>query len=337
LRKTTKRNTANLDYAELAIRRAIFAAHKNITRVHLYNATQKNDQAAIASVKQELQSLVEELHGIKITYMKLWERENRSWWLDKNMGDYNKLADRFLNLDKQVYIDPSEEITDGQRMVTLRTLFNDQTIVYTTDGTDPVASSRVYASPLPVSSKTLIKASVLVNGQPFGLTQKLIFLHKGIGNLAKLNSKYSSYNPAYAAGGDMALLDGIKGSNNFADGRWQGYQGQDVDIEIDLKKIMPVKSVSMDCMQNSYSWIVLPANVTVYSSIDGKNFTPIKTINHEIPMNAKGQFTHTFMANFDTLNTRYLKVVAKSTGLLPAWHHAAGGESFIFMDEIVVE
>jgi hypothetical protein len=54
-------------------------------------------------------------------------------------------------------------------------------------------------------------------------------------------------------------------------------------------------------------------------------------------MNAKGQFTHTFMANFDTLNTRYLKVVAKSTGLLPAWHHAAGGESFIFMDEIVVE
>jgi hypothetical protein len=337
LRKTTRRNAANLDYAELAIRRAIFGAHKNIARVHLYEATQKNDQAAIARVKQELQSLVEELHGIKITYMKLWERENRSWWLDKNMGDYNKLADRFLNLDKQVYIDPSEEITDGQRMVTLRTLFNDQTIVYTTDGTDPVASSRVYATPLPVSSKTLIKASVLVNGQPFGLTQKLIFLHKGIGNLAKLNSRYSSYNPAYAAGGDMALLDGIKGSNNFADGRWQGYQGQDVDIEIDLKKIMPVKSVSMDCMQNSYSWIVLPANVTVYSSIDGKNFTPIKTINHEIPMNAKGQFTHTFMANFDTLNTRYLKVVAKSTGLLPAWHHAAGGESFIFMDEIVVE
>ncbi len=337
LRKTTKRNAANLDYVELAIRRVIFAAHKNIARVHLYEATQKNDQLAIAKVKLELQSLVEELHGIKTTYLLLWERENRNWWLDKNMGDYNKLADRFLNLDKQVYIDPSEEITDGQRMVTLRTLFNDQTIVYTTDGTDPVASSRVYASPLPVSSKTLIKASVLVNGQPYGLTQKLIFLHKGIGNLAKLNSKYSSYNPAYAAGGYMALLDGIKGSNNFADGRWQGYQGQDVDIEIDLKKITPVQSISMDCMQNSYSWILLPASVTVYSSTDGKNFTPLKTINHEIPMDAKGQFTHTFMANFESLNTRYLKIVAKSTGLLPAWHHAAGGESFIFMDEIVVE
>jgi len=90
-------------------------------------------------------------------------------------------------------------------------------------------------------------------------------------------------------------------------------------------------------MQNSYSWILLPASITVSSSIDGKNFTPLKTINHEIPMDAKGQFTHTFMANFESLNTRYLKIVAKSTGLLPAWHHAAGGESFIFMDEIVVE
>jgi hypothetical protein len=43
------------------------------------------------------------------------------------------------------------------------------------------------------------------------------------------------------------------------------------------------------------------------------------------------------MAGFENLNTRYLKVVAKSTGPLPAWHHAAGGESFIFADEIVIE
>jgi len=337
LQKITKRNKANLDFAILALRRIIFAAHRNIARVHLYAATQKNNTQAIAQVKKELQDLVAELHGIKIYYMHLWERENRNWWLDKNMNDYNKLADRLINLDKQVYIEPSEEITDGQRLVTLRTLFNDQAILYTTDGTDPVASSRVFTSPLPISSKTLIKASVLVNRQPYGLTQKLIFLHKGIGNLAKLNSKYSSYNPAYAAGGDMALLDGIKGSNNFADGRWQGYSGQDLNIEIDLKKVMPVHSISMDCMQNSYSWIILPADVSIYTSADGKNYTLIKTITHSIPMDSKGQFTHTFMANFDTLNTRYLKVIAKSTGPLPAWHHAAGGDSFIFADEIVIE
>lgn len=337
LRKTTRRNAANLDFAELALRRVIFAAHKNIARVHLYATTRQNDTDAIQQVKTELKSLVEELHGIKITYMQLWMRENRNWWLDKNMNDYNKLADRLINLNKQIYIEPAEEILDGQRQVTLRTLFNDQVIVYTTDGTDPSATSRVYTSPLPIGSKTLIKASALVNGQPFGLSQKLVFLHKGIGNLLRLNSKYSSYNPAYAAGGDMALLDGIKGSNNFADGRWQGYQGQDLNIEIDLKKITPIRLINIDFMQNSYSWIVLPANVNIYSSTDGENYTLLKTIEHTIPLDAKGQFTHTFMTGFDALNTRYLKIIAKSTGPLPSWHHAAGGESFIFADEIVIE
>jgi hexosaminidase len=176
-----------------------------------------------------------------------------------------------------------------------------------------------------------------VNEQPFGLSQKLIFLHKGIGNLKKLNSTYSNYNPAYAAGGEMALLDGIKGSNNFADGRWQGFQGQDLDIEIDLKKVTAVNSISMDCMQNSYSWIELPISVNIYTSADGINYKLLKTIENTIPMDAKGQFTHTFSAAFDKLETRYLKVIAKSAGPLPAWHHAAGGDSFIFADEIVIE
>jgi len=337
LHKKCKHNAPNLDFAELALRRVIFAANKNIARVHLYQATRKNDLVAIGQVKKELQLLVDELHGIKTTYMELWERENRNWWLDKNMGDYNKMADRLINLDKQVYIEPSEEIVEGQRLVTLRTLFNDQAIVYTTDGTDPVASSSVYSSPLPINSKTLIKASVLANGQIYGLTLKLVYCHKGIGNLLKLNSKHSDYNPAYAAGGEMALLDGLKGSGNYADGRWQGYQGQNLDIEIDLKKVIPVTSISLDCLQNSYSWIILPSNVSIYSSTDGTNYTLLKTINHDIPTDTKGQLIHTFIAGFDHLDTRYLKVIAKSSGPLPAWHHAAGGESFIFTDEIVIE
>ncbi|MEI6060341.1 MAG: glycoside hydrolase family 20 zincin-like fold domain-containing protein [Bacteroidota bacterium] len=337
LQKLARRNTANPDFAEFALRRVVFAAHKNIARVHLYVASQGNDPEAIRKVKQELQSLVGELHGIKITYMQLWERENRNWWLDKNMNDYNKLADRLINLDKQVYIEPSVDVIDGQRLVTLHTLFHDQAIIYTTDGTEPIASSAVYESPLPVSSKTLIKAAVLLNGQPFGLSQKLVFVHLGIGKLRKLNAIYSNYNPVYAAGGDMALLDGLKGSGNFADGCWQGFQGQDLNIEIDLKKTTIVHSVSLECLQNTYSWIVLPASVSIYSSDDGTNYTLLKTIEHHIPMDTERQLTHTFASEFDNLNTRYLKVIAKSTGLLTSWHHASGNESFIFADEIVIE
>ena len=337
LRKTTLRNAANLDYAGFALSRILFAAHKNIARVHLFTATQQNDQAAILRVKQELSLLLDELHGIKITYLGLWERENRNWWLEKNMNDYNKLADRLINMDKQVFIEPSEVDSNGLRKVSLRTLFNGQCIVYTADGTDPEASSQVYTSPLSVGNNTLIKAAVLLNGKLYNLSQKLIFVHLGIGRLKKLNSTYSPYNPAYAAGGDMALLDGIKGSGNFADGRWQGFQGQDLDIEIDLKQIKPVKSVSIDCLQNTYSWILLPASVNIYSSADGITYQLLTSLGYNIPLDAKGQLVHTFTAAFDKMETRYLKVLAKSAGPLPSWHQAAGSGSFIFADEIVIE
>lgn len=335
--KSTGRNADNIQYAVFALRRVLFAAHRNIARVHLYQVSKNPQSASVAAVKNEIAALVQELHGIKNTYIQLWERENRSWWLDKNLSDYNRMADRLLNLDKQVYIDASDEVIDGKREVKLRSLFADQSIVFTTDGTDPLAGSTKYTTPLAISSKTILKASALVNSQPYSMVQKLIFMHKAIGKLMKLNSTYSSYNPAYAAGGRMALLDGIKGSESFADGRWQGYQGQDVDIEIDMGEVTDIAAISASCMQNTYSWIVLPSAIDIYTSADGKTFTLSRSIHHEIPMDAKGQFTHSFVASFENLHTRYLKVIARSTGVLPSWHHAAGGESFIFMDEIVVE
>lgn len=337
LRQTTVRNTENLDYAEFALRRAQFAAQKNIVRAQLYSASQNNDAAAIKEVKNKLQTLVTELHGIKNTYIELWKRENRNFWLDKNMNDYNEMASRIMNVDKQVYIDAANDIIDGKRNVTLKTLFNDQTIVFTTDGSEPRTTSEIYSLPLQINSTTTIKASVLTQGKTYGMAQKQISLHKGIGNLLRLNSTYSTYNPAYSAGGENALLDGIKGSDDFADGRWQGFQGQNLDIEINFKKPIDVHSISIDCMQNTYSWIVLPSRIDIYSSEDGKKYTLHSTITHSIPIKEKGQFVHAFTTHFNTLHTQYLKIIAINSGNLPAWHHAAGGESFIFADEIEIE
>ena len=36
-------------------------------------------------------------------------------------------------------------------------------------------------------------------------------------------------------------------------------------------------------------------------------------------------------------NSRYLRVVAKNPGKLPQWHPGKGGDSYLFVDEIVIE
>ena len=37
------------------------------------------------------------------------------------------------------------------------------------------------------------------------------------------------------------------------------------------------------------------------------------------------------------LDAKYLKIFAKNYGKLPSWHEAAGAESWLFIDEIIVE
>jgi hypothetical protein len=38
-----------------------------------------------------------------------------------------------------------------------------------------------------------------------------------------------------------------------------------------------------------------------------------------------------------TVNARYIKIAAKNFGKLPEWHLGAGGDAYIFIDEIEVK
>jgi hypothetical protein len=46
----------------------------------------------------------------------------------------------------------------------------------------------------------------------------------------RLNTNYSSH---YTGGGDRALLDGIRGNEDFRSPAWQGYLGVDLDVVVD--------------------------------------------------------------------------------------------------------
>ena len=52
----------------------------------------------------------------------------------------------------------------------------------------------------------------------------------------------------------------------------------------------------------------------------------------------QGNLKDIYTTNFDDLNVRFVKVVAKYYGKLPEWHPAGSGyESMIFADEIIIK
>ena len=159
----------------------------------------------------------------------------------------------------------------------------------------------------------------------------------------------SNYNPQYTAGGDEGIIDGLQADENWRKGGWQGYQAQDFECIVDLQKLMSIYQVNASFLQDTRSWIVLPTDVEFYYSIDGKNWT---SMGNDLPTVKPDDYTVQRWESGVRLGqsdnqpepmfialpvlAQYVKVKAKNFGKLPDWHMGAGGEAFIFIDEITV-
>jgi predicted alpha-1,2-mannosidase len=194
-------------------------------------------------------------------------------------------------------------------------------------------SWQLYTKPLQVTKTARIEAKTVLKNSIESKIISATFNKIKKGRSITLKSGYANQ---YAAGGKTALIDQLKGSNNYKTGYWQGYQGQDITAIIDLGKTENIKRISVGFLQDIISWIWYPKQVTFYASADGKKFTKIKTITNNFSIRKEGSFTKEF--GFKTnLKTRYIKMVAQNRGAWPSWHLGAGGKSWLFTDEITIE
>ncbi len=150
----------------------------------------------------------------------------------------------------------------------------------------------------------------------------------------KISYNYK-YNQQYHGGGDEALLDGLYGDANWRRGFWQGFQGKDVEIVIDMGTERKVGTFAASVLQDTRSWIVFPKKVEFFVSMDGKKFDPAVNVMNNIPIDSLDSRTQVLhVTPFIPIKARYVKVVFQQYGKLPEWHPGKGGESFLFIDEI---
>ena len=148
----------------------------------------------------------------------------------------------------------------------------------------------------------------------------------------------SVYNPQYHAGGPEGLLDGILGTENWRKGDWQGYQSQDFEAVVDLKEVKSVSEISARFLQDQRSWILMPTKVNYYISEDNVNFIYFGSVNNTLDPKLEENTILNFTSNETKgKKARYVKVIAKNFGKLPEWHQGAGGDAFIFVDEITIK
>jgi hypothetical protein len=207
-------------------------------------------------------------------------------------------------------------------------------IYYTRDGSTPTTAAYLYARPLVLDSNTVLKAiSVAPTGQQSPVARAEFFK---IDPSRKLTLG-TPYENQYAAGGNLALIDGLHGSPNFRTGRWQGYQ-HDLEGVVDLGKEMRITKVAVGFLQDINSWIWMPKDIGFETSLDGIRYQSMGNYLPKTPDHLEGATLETAtMAIQKPLTARYIRIKARNYGKCPPWHLGAGGDAWIFADEILVE
>lgn len=174
--------------------------------------------------------------------------------------------------------------------------------------------------------------------EPFSSDTIISHFHK-IPNNRKVTYR-TPFAPQYNGGGDIALVDLQRGNNNYHLGAWQGFEGKDVEIVIDLNTPQAIHQLSLGALQDQNAWIFMPTEVRFAISTNGVDYQPISTIKNTVDEHEEGTIIKDFRTEkLQNTTARYIKVTAISRGFCPAWHKGAEyrGKAWIFADEVGIE
>jgi hexosaminidase len=267
----------------------------------------------------------------------LWTPAKQKNWpgfeqrMQKQYQRYDALGINYarsaFNVRQQVTIDPAQRAA----LVALQMDAAGPQIVYTLDGSAPTAAAQVYTKPFSVPKSAVIKAASFENGKMMGkVTTKQLTTHKAFAVPVVLANEP---NKSYKGAGTVTLVDGLEGSTNHTDGQWLGFLGTDLVATLDLKQATEINTVKSKFLQETGSKILLPTNVEIAVSKDGKKY---KTV-YSAPVAAQAAqakpTVSTVSADLKKTTARFVRITAKNAQV-PG---AKTPETWLFADEIVVE
>lgn len=222
----------------------------------------------------------------------------------------------------------------NEQSVELGCLEKDVEIYYTLDGTVPTRKSSKYTKAFQIKETTTINAIAVKQGFPDSKLLSTILCLIPEGRSIVIKNKYANQ---YAAGGDLALIDMIRGGENFKTGTWQGYEGVDLEATVKLKNIQAIKEIRMGFLQDMGAWIFYPVQVEFFVSTDGNLFKSVGVVKNEVPQQKPDVMIQDLVKKLNGVKAQYVKVVATNVGKCPDWHIGAGGKAWIFADEIIIK
>lgn len=212
---------------------------------------------------------------------------------------------------------------------------NKAAIHYTLDGTEPSSSSPQYSNSISLDKSVKLKARAFNNGIKSLNKLEITFdKHLAFGKKVTYKEKYS---PRYESSKEFALTDGIRGSKDFHDGFWQGFQEINIEAVIDLEEVKTINYIGAGFLKAISSWIFPPKKIEYFISEDGNTYVKLGETDNGIPSSYGEVIPETFSIDSKNSKARFIKIIAENVAKCPDWHTGKGGKAWLFIDEIIIK
>ncbi len=141
----------------------------------------------------------------------------------------------------------------------------------------------------------------------------------------------------YKGEGVTTLFDLKKGSENFRDGNWLGFNGDDLIVDIELERSNDIGSVFISTLDDIGSWIFPPKSMEVWGGQAPDELIKLSeqqfdTVEGPLPKNME-----IHQLKFETQSLKHLRIRVKNYGMLPEWHPGKNTPAWLFIDEIALQ
>lgn len=235
----------------------------------------------------------------------------------------------------QMPVITSEKVRfDSPMKVFITSPESDVVLRYTTDGSEPTATSTLYTEPFTIETSTVVKSRAFKNGGAMSFTASRNFGYDYMQSVSYSRKPNTPYNKD----AETILFDGELGTIDDLSRGWLGFSGTGVDIVFELSKQIDVDAVRMDFAHNPDVWVFAPIAVSVSTSSDGEHFSepaqatitynpadetmPSQTISLTIPIEAK--------------DVKKIRISTATLQRIPEWHRGKGLKPWLLTDEIFV-
>ena len=208
-------------------------------------------------------------------------------------------------------------------------------LYYTTNGKIPDEKSFLYQEPLMIDSTCELKVIAMKAGWKHSSVVTVSLFRSQIMPVAA--RLLTTPDKRFVGKNDTTLIDFEKGSTSHGDGKYLGFEGNDLDILLDLGVTKKISAISLGFLVNHGSYLLPPASVEIYGGTEtGSNLKKLSILQYRDTAFIPGAVQRASTHYLKKLDLKYIRIKAKNAGRLPVWHSAKGSKSWLFVDEITI-